>query len=125
MGIPLHSTRGLDPHLTFCPRCGGEGTGLTRGALVKYKLPDGRILIAQAGQGGKAAEDAGVQLNNCKKLEIKEGERVPDNEPCAACKKELDAHAGWVARGGIYFKCKECNCQFLHNVKFPRMRKPK
>jgi hypothetical protein len=33
---------------------------------------------------------------------------VPDPEPCAKCKEELELWAKLVSEGGVYFKCSQC-----------------
>jgi len=106
--IPIHKERGLDPHLCFCRRCGEDTGAMTVGAMVKYETPDGRLLYAQAGKGSQAARDAGINILQCKKLEVEAGEKVPDIELCSNCEKELENFHAIVKAGGVYFRCKEC-----------------
>lgn len=107
--IPLHPTRGLDPHLTYCPRCGGEGSGLTIGRLMKGTTYDGRTVFFQAGQKRTVERDMGISIQHVE--EAKEGERVPDNDICDSCKQEIATQKEVIEAGGVYFRCKECHCE--------------
>jgi len=112
--IPIDPEKGLDPHLMFCARCGGESNALTIGAMRKAQLDDGRWTYAMRGKGRLAAkdlEDAGVITNrhNLKWIELDERERVPDPEPCSKCKEELEEWAKLVAEGGVYCQCAQCS----------------
>ena len=109
MSIPLHKTRGLDPHLMTCPRCGGDTNGLTIGKTVVATLPDGRQMYYTAGQRAQALKSAG--LPNYSQLEVRDVEenaRVPDSVPCAKCMAEINLLKATVAAGGVYWRCKEC-----------------
>ena len=107
--IPLHPERGLDPHMLFCPRCGGEGSGLTVGRLMVATLPDGTQMYYPFGQKSRALQDAGLdRYTSVETREVEEGEKVPDSAPCDECQKELELHKTVVAAGGVYFRCTEC-----------------
>lgn len=114
--IPLHKERGLDPHLTFCPKCGGEGTGLTIGELRKAEVnTSGQYVYANRGKTTQTGIDLEKQniINSRYDLhweEVKEGEKVPDSEPCENCKAEIDEHSKIVSEGGVYFRCAKCKC---------------
>jgi len=111
-GIPLHKERGLDPHLTFCRRCGGDANELTVGELRKAEYAPGQWTYANRGQTteqGKVMEKQGVIDNryNLSWEEVPEHERVPAMEFCDSCKKEVKEHKALVADGGVYVKCTE------------------
>ena len=111
--IPLHPTRGLDPHLTFCPRCGKEGSNLAIGRIQvahTHGEPDEIITCWSYGTGAqvKAALDA-AGIYNYDTREAREGERLPDIEPCDACQTEITRHRDLVAAGGVHFRCTQCN----------------
>lgn len=114
--IPLDKEKGLDPHLTHCPRCGGPGSGLTIGAIRKAKLPNGQYAYGNVGkltQAGKSLMDQGAIRSkydlHWEKLE--DNETVPDTEPCAKCQEDMQMQSDEIARGGVFFKCKECGTQ--------------
>ncbi len=107
--IPLHKTRGLDPHLTYCPRCGGDGTGLTLGALRKATLEDGRVVYAQLGKTARTAKDLGLQPFELNWVDVDEHERVPDSSICDECEQEVALHKKEVDLGGVYFRCLACS----------------
>ncbi len=112
--IPLDPDKGLDPHMMFCSRCGGESNALTIGALRKAKLADGRWIFSQADQRNKTAKnliDQGIIRTryDLDWIKLDEDERVPDPTPCDDCQQELKQWADLVAQGGVYFRCKTCS----------------
>jgi hypothetical protein len=112
--IPIDPEKGLDPHLMFCARCGGESNALTIGAMRKAEVEDGQYVYAMRGKQnitGKNLEDAGAITNrhNLRWEKLDDNERVPDPEPCAKCKEELETWATLVAEGGVYCQCSQCS----------------
>lgn len=109
MSIPLHKTRGLDPHLMFCPRCGGDTNGLTIGHTIVGTLDDGRELYYMAGHRRKALEANGLdRYTHMEPRELKEGEKVPASNVCDKCETEIKNHRIIVTAGGVYWRCTEC-----------------
>lgn len=107
--IRLHSKLGVNPKLTYCPRCKGESNELV---LVgaddgKYKCRSCGLHIYGYGKGKCPKCDAGHTLERIGTVE--EHERLPATRPCDGCRAELDEHGKVVAEGGVYFKCKDCN----------------
>ena len=112
--IPIDPDKGLDPHMMFCVRCGGESNSLTIGALRKAKLPTGQWVYSQADRRNETARDLiGRGMVKTRYdldwVKLDEHERVPDPTPCDACAKELKQWAELVEQGGIYFRCKTCS----------------
>ena len=110
--IPLHPKRGLDPHLTYCQRCGGEASELTVGDVRKITntgegTDHGKVAYANRGETRKLADKLG--WNNYSVDEIPEGERLPASEPCEGCREELAKFKAVVEDGGVYWSCKECH----------------
>jgi len=117
--IPLHPKRGLDPHLTFCPRCGGDANDLTIGHLRRVELIDNwgrsydpkQYAYANRGEGTRRViqelEKANRRFRDWQ--DVPEGERVPSNGPCDKCEAELVEHKALVAAGGIYWNCNSCS----------------
>lgn len=114
MSIPIHKDRGIDPHLTYCQRCGGEADELTLGVLMKAELPNGQWVYANRGKTEKLRRELEQKKiipfqTYLQWQEITDTrERVPASEPCKKCRDELDMMEEIVKRGGCYFKCAEC-----------------
>lgn len=104
--IPLNSEGGIEPHLTFCPRCGGETNELTLGVVFKGKDRQGRWHYYNQGQRRRVEKKLGEILSDVQHVE--EHERVPASQPCPACQKEMREFAAEVEAGGVYFRCAEC-----------------
>jgi len=110
--IPLHPERGLDPHLMYCQRCGEDTGSITVGDVIRRKMQDGRILLANRGEGVSSAIQAGYTKQdyyNAEIIPIKEGERLPDTSVCAECDAELTMQKGIIEAGGIAFRCTMCH----------------
>lgn len=104
--LTLHPKKGVNPRMTFCPRCGGEGKSLMLiGVHDKSgKCPThGRVYGAQF---RCPAKGCGNDLTDVRT--ITESERLPDSQPCTTCEAEIKAHADIVAQGGVYWRCTEC-----------------
>ncbi len=105
--IPLHPERGLDPHLTFCTRCGGDTNELTIGVVFKAETADGKKLYANRGQTYKLEKKLNIPLH-LEWTEVGEREKVPAAGYCDTCTKDLKAQQEMVKAGGIYFRCITC-----------------
>lgn len=122
--IPLHKERGLDPHLTFCPRCGGEGAAVTVGAMRKAQLETGQWAYANVGQTeemGRKLEKAGAMGSRHSLLwvELGEREKVPDSDPCPKCQEDLKQQREEVEKGGVYFRCSICGASGVIRAEVP------
>lgn len=99
MTIRLHSKLGVNPHLTYCPRCGGETNEI---ALLGTT---NKVYICNLGhrsigypKNGKCPEcNAIVSFER----EIEERERIPGGL-CDNCQEQIKE----VKKGGIFFRCK-------------------
>jgi len=107
-GIPVSKKGGIEPHLMFCFRCGGEYNGITVGVVMEATLSNGQKTYYNRGEKAKMVR--GLPEGLCVKStrHVEEGERVPSSEPCDKCQAELESHAEAVAAGGVYFQCEEC-----------------
>lgn len=104
--MQLHPEKGLNPHLTTCPRCGGEGQEiLLLGKHNKiYKCPScGQTHIGRPKKGNCQKCGTVVEFER----EIGESERLPGGF-CDACKEEIEKFKKVIAEGGIHWKCEEC-----------------
>lgn len=103
----LHKTNGLNPRMTYCPRCGGEGQSLILLGVHEYK---GKCATHGVVYGARLSCPAkGCMQGLSDSRMIGEHERLPDSEPCNTCRDEITQHADIVAAGGVYFKCDECH----------------
>jgi len=106
-GIQLSEKYGVNPTLTYCPRCGGEGQEIALvGRAIEYECHNckGRIV--------------GIHPRTCPHCESSQGftslgefdgsgERLP-GEICDSCQKEIEQLKKIVEEGGIYWKCANC-----------------
>lgn len=110
--IRLHPEKGVNPFLTYCPRCKGESpelilVGANDGV---FACPECKINNIGRPDNGKCG-GCGYQSNSWSRTRtLKEGERLPGGL-CEACKKEEVDHKAVVADGGVYFKCTDCGCR--------------
>jgi hypothetical protein len=109
--IRLHPQKGLNPRMTFCPRCGKDGD-----ELILLGLNDGVYSCEFCGQkhigrptGGKC-QQCGRRQSWKRERTVEEHERIPGSL-CGPCKNEAAEHARIVAEGGVYWACKDCHAQ--------------
>lgn len=106
--ITLHPKLGVNPRLTFCPRCGGDARELMLiGAndsvyqcrvchLTHYGRPDkGRDCVNEKCHG---------QFEFVRKLD--DHEKLPGGL-CEKCEAEDNTFKAIVAEGGIYWQCEK------------------
>jgi DNA-directed RNA polymerase subunit RPC12/RpoP len=113
--IPLSQKRGVNPHLTFCPRCHGEANELVlTGSHHQHKcngtcdttyfgLPKNR-----AGQTTRECQRPGCFGHLVDQGEIPSETKLPASQPCDACKAEIKTFDAEIERGGIPIRCKDC-----------------
>lgn len=107
--ITLHPTQGVNPHLTYCRRCGADTNELL---LIGNRTAIRRCTGCGVTLLGHRAND---KCNQCGSYgphtqtgTIAEGEKLPGNEFCDKCKAEVAEHRAIVEAGGIFFKCTQC-----------------
>lgn len=108
MSIPLHPTRGLDPHICICPRCGEDNGELTIG--VTYTGTDEHGRRHYFSRGKRRVEERQHNVTITDVSEVEENEKIPTSL-CEKCKNELKAEKVAVQGGGVYFRCDECGLQ--------------
>ncbi len=106
-GIRLHKTKGINAHMTVCPRCGEDGDeiALLGSANKIYECP--RCNIRQLGSKICSKCKGSMQFLR----ELDDCERIPASEPCKKCQKELEDHKAEVEAGGVYWRCKDCGSE--------------
>lgn len=103
MSLLLHKEKGVNPHLTYCPRCGGESP-----EIVLLGAHDKIYKCTSCGMNhigypkGKKCQKCGSRVEFDRNVE--EGERLPGGL-CKGCEEQVEA----VKAGGIFFKCKDCS----------------
>lgn len=111
--IPLDPGEGLDPRLTYCPRCHGEGKGIAIGAIRKLIGPGGEVAYAQRDKVAQVRKAMYEKLQtNPQQIKVEklgEFEKVPDSEPCDKCQQELQEFDEIVKAGGVYWNCVTCH----------------
>ena len=119
--IQLHKTKGVNPFLTTCPRCGGTGPEIILVGSRDYKdicEVCGQVYIGGADPKTKregclrerlGANDEKVRCNSVhfRRESLEENEKLPGGL-CHDCEAELKVHEEVVAAGGIYWKCADC-----------------
>lgn len=107
--ILLSEKHGVNPHLTYCPRCGKEGQELIlTGAAKLYECACGQKHIGYPKNG------------RCVKCELHrdlvcKGEIPPETKLsgslCDSCDAEVKRLKAEVDRGGIPFRCVDCKVE--------------
>ena len=113
--ITLHKTKGVNPYLTFCPRCGGEASELILvGSRDSIFECCGITLI-----GGGPCPKCKSSLNAKFVRKLEDHERLPAREPCDKCKAELENFKKEVEAGGVFFFCEDCHCEGVIKASAP------
>ena len=113
--IELHSTKGVNPYLTYCPRCGGESPVLV--LIGRRTTVLTCIHCGTANIGSRRHEECGKcgeRLDGAKARELEEHEKLP-GALCEKCQKEIKEFEVIVKAGGVYFKCSDCGAQGIIN----------
>lgn len=107
--IRLHKEKGLNPHMTVCPRCGGDSpTLLLLGATNQlYRCKSCDVLHVGRPKLGKCkCGSYSVEFER----ELGDYERLP-GDVCDKCQKELKEHKELVEAGGLFWRCKTCGSE--------------
>lgn len=110
MSIPLHPDRGLDPHLTYCPRCHNETQEIIVGDNRKLtNNRTGQVALCPRDKVTKTMRELGWHPSDVDKLEVEPNERLPASDLCDTCKDELTEFGKIVAAGGVHWRCADCH----------------
>jgi len=107
-GIQLHPTKGVNPRLTICPRCGKDGP-----ELILMGIRDYYQTCPSCDTRSYGGFDRGT-CPKCKahvsgnKTPIGEHERIPGSL-CKECEDVIKLHRELVEAGGVYWKCNDCH----------------
>lgn len=105
--IKLHPEKGVNPKLTFCPRCGGDARELILVGADEGVYKCGECDITVFGYGHGECPKCKSTRRLSKVRTIGEHEKLPGG-PCEKCEKEMAEHDAVVAAGGVHFKCIDC-----------------
>jgi NMD protein affecting ribosome stability and mRNA decay len=104
--LTLHPTLGVNAHLTFCRRCGGDAGELM---LIGNRPNVYRCDRCETTIFGHRQSDpcpkCGRKFSFTFVRKIEENERLPASGLCDKCDKEVKEYAQIVADGGVYFRC--------------------
>jgi hypothetical protein len=102
----LDKKKGVNPFLTYCPRCGGEGSELLLVGNRQYTqtCPSCGVVNIGGADYGKCNNCRG-DMSGVERVKIPDGTKLPGGL-CEKCEKEVKEFEELVAAGGIYWKCK-------------------
>lgn len=107
MSILLHPKLGVNPRLTFCPRCGGETNELLLVGKANKLCRCRHCKMTMLGPPWPAICPKCRNYPGWEKIrELDEWEKLPSSKVCDECQKEQEQFAQVVKEGGIYFRCK-------------------
>jgi len=127
--IELHKTKGVNAHMTYCPRCKGEAS-----ELILVGADDGIYECNAPSSAGGPHKMAGrprprMQQAHCPECgydvswtrvgTLEDGVRLPATQPCDTCQKEMKEHEAVVEAGGVYFRCNDCKAQGVIKASAP------
>lgn len=107
--ITLHPKLGVNPRLTFCPRCKGDTP-----ELVLVGVNDRVHTCADCGRTCYGFKDhERCPVSSCKgplrfERRLDDHERLPSDRPCEGCCEEIAKMDVIVDAGGVYFRCENC-----------------
>ena len=104
--IVLHPKLGINPRMTICIRCGGEGRELillgNKNKVITCPNCDANVIGSST--KGKCPK-CQRRLAGGKSRELEDSERIPAGY-CEKCENELKSFDDEVKRGGVHIKCK-------------------
>jgi len=114
--FPMHPVRGLDPHDTFCPRCGKPDGHKTFGVVMKTSLTDGHKVYASKGYEQQVEENLAKQgklalIGTLTWQEVVPGAPIPAPHMCQDCVIVVRQMEQDIENGGVFFACKQCGMQ--------------
>ena len=105
--IELDPEKGVNPFLTYCPRCKNEGPELMLvGRRQYYEKCVECGMIALGGRPSRGKCPKCERNNGWSRHPIEDGERLPSSSVCNGCEEQIKQ----VNEGGVFFECEDCNC---------------
>lgn len=106
--IPLTKDGGLDPRLTFCPRCKCDTNEIVIGDNRLITHNNGETAITPRTRVNQTIKKLGWSRSDCRVGILPEG-KVPATDYCDSCKEELEEYSSIVKNGGVYWRCQTCS----------------
>lgn len=105
--IRIHPEKGVNPKLTYCPRCRGDARELILVGADEgvYKCSSCDITVFGYGHGTCPSCKAERTLR--RERTIGDHEKLP-GDLCEKCETEVKEHNAVVAAGGVHFRCADC-----------------
>ncbi len=106
----LSDKYGANPHMTFCPRCGGDTNELVlTGSAAKYECKNchGHVV----GHRPETCPHCRIGRDFINQGEPSPWERMPSSDICDECKEDIRVLREEVEKGGVPFKCKDCKAE--------------
>lgn len=101
--ITLHPTKGVNPYLTYCPRCKGDGPELILIGIRDTVYECDRCKMKLIGTSICPEHGSvGIRIRT-----LRDHEKLPGSL-CDACEKELEEFKKVVEAGGVLWKCDTC-----------------
>lgn len=108
--IPLHPTKGVNPRLSTCSKCGKDNGEIlligTNEKIFECEGCDAQHLSDRTPK--KCAKCGASNFRFVRKLE--DNEKVAGGL-CKECEGESNKFKAIVAAGGVYFRCVDCKAQ--------------
>jgi len=114
--VYLSKEKGVNAHLTVCPRCGEDGEGLIlTGNAHKYVCSCGKIYIGKDAIPWDSERTNTVKRCSCGSTDF-EDKGEPDTYErlpmlCKKCREELEMFNEEIKKGGIPFRCMDCKAE--------------
>lgn len=113
----LHKEHGVNPRLTFCPQCGGEGN-----EIVMLGADDGIYSCIACDQKhiGRPKNRTCQACGGVVEFErtVEQHERLPGSI-CDECQERNRVVEEEVVRGGIYWRCADCGSEGAFRAESP------
>lgn len=107
--ITLHRELGVNPRLTFCPRCGGDGRDLMLLGNKNYKDVCRSSMCGMVHYGGTKRPGCCDECScSTDRIELEPNEKLPGGL-CKSCEEEIASYEAEFAKGGVAFQCSNCN----------------
>jgi Zn finger protein HypA/HybF involved in hydrogenase expression len=123
--IRLSKKHGVNPHLTICPRCGGDSNELIlTGAAHKFECSWCHQIMLGLPKDGRCpkCERSFRGFPPISHGEMKPDEKMLATQPCDKCKEEIASFTLEISRGGIPVRCKDCGMEGVIKAEHPMAR---
>jgi rubrerythrin len=114
MAVLLDEELGVNPTMTYCPRCGGQTNELALvGRAYKYRCKYCGIIVVGRNPKRCPNPDCNGRFGDF----VNEGkfdgthEKLPASYLCDNCKKEIEEFKLEVEKGGVPWRCSDCGSE--------------